>query len=185
MAASATQVIKQIICSRAKHRTHDKRVIGVLSVVPHPRNRSGDPVKSLRTMQLRGTVAKEGYDPVEANSNGVAVDQKPAVARGDGSSFQDDFAQKSKIDPDMLERGQGIVTIAGSLSHSHLNCGMRNIVGGRKGCERPQDRTKCKCASCTFLDDQGNYSITKLESYDEAWAKECHSGLEWELLSWK
>ena len=57
--------------------------MGVLSVVPHPRNRSGDPVKSLRTMQLNGTVAKEGYDPVEANSSGVAVEQKPAVARGD------------------------------------------------------------------------------------------------------
>ena len=58
----------------------------VLSGVPHPRNRSGDPVKSLRTMQLNGTVAKEGYDPVEANSNGVAVEQKLAVA-GDGGAW--------------------------------------------------------------------------------------------------
>ena len=49
-------------------------------MVPHPRNRSGDPVKSFRTMQLDGTVAKEGYDPVEANSNGVAVEKTPAVA---------------------------------------------------------------------------------------------------------
>ena len=82
MASSAAQLIKQSMCSRAKYRTHDKRVIGVLSVVPHPRNRSGDPAKSLRTMQLNGTVAKEGYDPVEANSNGVAVEQKPALAGG-------------------------------------------------------------------------------------------------------
>ena len=62
-------------------------MIGVLSVVPQPRNRSGDPVKSLRTMQLKGTVAKEGYDPVEANSNGVAVEQKPAVAGGGPSKM--------------------------------------------------------------------------------------------------
>ena len=84
MAEQTTQLIKQGMCHRAKYKTHDKMMIGVLSVVPHPRNRSGDPVKSLRTMQLNGTVAKEGYDPVEANSNGVAVEQKPAVAGGVG-----------------------------------------------------------------------------------------------------
>ena len=38
-------------------------------------------------MQLNGTVTKEGYDPVEANSNGVAVEQKPAVAGGGGWVF--------------------------------------------------------------------------------------------------
>ena len=128
------QRIKQSIAYRAKYRIDGKRLIGVLSVVPHPRNRSGDPVKSLRTMQLNGTVAKEGYDPVEANSNGVAVEQKPAVAGVAGSSFQEDFAQKSKTDPDMLERCQGIVAIAGSLSHINLSCGMRNIVGCKKRC---------------------------------------------------
>ena len=84
MAGNTTQVIKQSICWRTKYRVHGKRMIGVLLVVPHPRNRSGDPVKSLRTMQLNGTVAKEGYDPVEANSNGVAVEQKPAVTGGLG-----------------------------------------------------------------------------------------------------
>ena len=82
MAEKTTQLIKQSICYRAKYKTHDKMMIGVLSVVPHPRNRSGDPVKSLRAMQLNGTVAKGGYDPAEANSNGVAVEQKPAVAGG-------------------------------------------------------------------------------------------------------
>ena len=83
-------------------------------------------------MQLNGTLTVEGYDPIEANSNGVAVEEKPAVAGGTGSSFQDDFAQKLRTDPDMLERGEGIVAIAASLSHSHLNCGMRNIIGGKK-----------------------------------------------------
>ena len=132
MAASATQIIKQSICFRAKYRVHPKKVIAPLSVVPHPRNRGGDTTKSLRTMQLNGTLTVEGYDPIEANSNGVAVEEKPAVAGGTGSSFQDDFAQKLRTDPDMLERGEGIVAIAASLSHSHLNCGMRNIIGGKK-----------------------------------------------------
>ena len=29
------------------------------------------------------------------------------------------------------------------------------------------------------------YSMAKLKYYDDAWAKDCHSGLEWEMLSWK
>ena len=185
MAANTTQIIKQSICFRAKYRVDEKKVISPLQVVPHPRNRGGDPVKSLRTMQLNGTLTVEGYDPIEANSNGVAVQERPAVAGGTGSSFQDDFAEKLKTDPDMLERGEGIVAIAASLSHSHLNCSMRNIIGGKKGCECPPENTKCDCASCPILDDQGNYSMAKLKSYDDARAKDCHSGLEWEMLSWK
>ena len=27
--------------------------------------------------------------------------------------------------------------------------------------------------------------MATLKSHDDAWAKDCHSGLEWELLSWK
>jgi len=111
----------------------------------------------------------------------VAVEEKPAVAGGTNKlfSFQDDFAQKMKTDPDMLERGEGIKAIAASLSHSHLNCSMRNIIGGNKGCECPLESTKCECASCPY------YSMAKLKYYDDAWAKDCHSGLEWEMLSWK
>ena len=56
-----------------------------LLIVPHPKNR---PVTCLRTMHLNGTIAAEGYDTIEANSNGVAVQEKPAVA----GLFQDDFA---------------------------------------------------------------------------------------------
>ena len=83
MAADSTQIIKQSICFRAKYRVDEKIVISPLSVVPHPKNRGGDPVKSLRTMQLNGTLTVEGYDPIEANSNGVVVEAKPAVAGGE------------------------------------------------------------------------------------------------------
>ena len=121
-------------------------------------------MKSLRTMQLNGTLTVEGYDPGEANSNGVAVEEKPAVAGGAGSSFQDDFAQKLKTDPDMLERGEGIVAIAASFSHIHLNCSMRNIIGGKHGCECGESRKKCECGSCPILDDNGKYSLVKVQS---------------------
>ena len=158
MAANTTQIIKQSICFRAKYRVDPKKVISPLSVVPHPKNRGGDPVKSLRTMQLNGTLVVEGYDPIEANSNGVAAEQKPAVAGGSGTSFQDDFAESLKTDPDMLQQGEGIVAIVASCSHGHLNCGMRNILGGKRGCEC-EDPKNCDCASRPILDDQGNYSL--------------------------
>lgn len=190
MTDRATQIIKQSIAFRAKFRVESKTMSPLL-IVPHPKNRGGDPVKSLITMHLNGTIAAEGYDTIEANGNGVAVQEKPAVAGGSGTLFQDDFAQKLKTDPDMLERGEGIVAIAGSLSHSHLNCGMRNILGGKKGCECPEGSKpeegskKCQCASCPMLDDNGNYSLAKVEAHDEAWARDCQSGLDWEMLSWK
>ena len=185
MATSVWQIIKQSICFRAKYRVCPEKVISPLSVVPHPKNRGGDPVKSLRTMQLNGTLTVEGYDPVEANSKGVAVEEKPAVAGGIGSSFQDDFAQKLKTDPDMLERGEGMVAIAGSLAHSHLNCAMRNILGGKKGCECPEGTTECVCLSSRILDEKGNYTLVKVEAHDEAWARACLTGLVWKTLCWK
>ena len=82
MAASTTQIIKKSICYRAKYKVGEKKGLSPFSVVPHPKNRGGDPVKSLRTMQLIGTLAVEGYDTVDANSNAVAVEAKPAVAGG-------------------------------------------------------------------------------------------------------
>ena len=184
-AAGTTQIIKQSLCFRAKYKV-GKKVMSPLLVVPHPRNRGGEPVKSLRTMQLNGTVVKAGYDSVEANNSAVAVEEKPAVAGKDGIYFQDDFEKKTITDPDMLQRGSGIVAIAGSLSHSHLNCAMRNILGGKRGCEC-EDPTKCGgCGSSNILEKPtGNYSLEKLETYDDAWAKDCYSGLEWEVLSWK
>ena len=186
--ANQNQIIKQSICFRAKYKSADKPTVIVLhplSVVPHPKNRGGDQVKSLRTMQLNGTVATEGYDPIEANSNGVAVEQKPSVEGGSGRTFQDAFEETCKTDPDMLASGEGIVAIAGSLSHSHLNCATRNIIGRKKGCECPPGRKKCECGIWPILDDDGNYCLVKVQAHDDAWARDCHSGVGWELLSWK
>ena len=49
-------------------------------VVPHPRNRGGGPVKSLRTKELSGTVIVNGCDPLEACSNAVAVQEQTEKA---------------------------------------------------------------------------------------------------------
>ena len=85
----------------------------------------------------------------------------------------------------MAERGEGMVATGATLSHSHMNCAMRNILCSKKRCECSQDRKKCQCPSAPLLDDNGNYCLTKVQSHDKEWARACHSGLEWEKLSWK
>ena len=49
-------------------------------VVPHPRNRGGDLVKSLRTKELSGTILVDGCDPLEACGNAVAVQEQTEKA---------------------------------------------------------------------------------------------------------
>ncbi len=79
--ADSTQVIKRSIIFHAKYRLEQGtgptyRVLSPQIVVPHPRNRGGDPVKSLRTKELSGTVVFDGCDPLEACSNAVAVQEQ-------------------------------------------------------------------------------------------------------------
>ena len=193
-----TQKIKQSLALRAKYRIGPKRYFSPLLVVPHPKNRGGDPVKSLRTIQLNGDVAVGGYDSLEANCNAVAVEDKPAVAGVKKETFQESFSKTVKADPDMAEKGVGMIATVGSLSHSHWNCCMRNILGGKRGCDCAHRRgdggahlrgdgvsKKCECDSQKIVDDEGNYSMEKLKLHDSEWAQSCVAGLEWEVLSYK
>ena len=77
-----TAIIKRSLAYRAKYRKGQGpapyiRTFSVYMVVPHPKNRGGDPVVSLRTRQLGNTLAKDGYDKLEASSSAVAVQETP------------------------------------------------------------------------------------------------------------
>ena len=80
-----TQMIKKSIIVRAKYRLEQGpgptyRVLSPQIVVPHPRNRGGDLVKSLRTKELTATILVDGCDPLEACSNAVAVQEQTEKA---------------------------------------------------------------------------------------------------------
>ena len=79
------QIINQRIALRAKWRLGQGpgptyRVLPSSIVVPHPCNRGGDAVKSLRTKQLSATVVVDGCDPLEACSNAVAEQEQTEKA---------------------------------------------------------------------------------------------------------
>ena len=80
-----TQMIKRSLCFREKYRLEQGpgptyRVLSPPIVVPHPRNRGGDPVKSLRVRELQGTIVVDGCDPLEACGNAVAVQEQTEKA---------------------------------------------------------------------------------------------------------
>ena len=148
-----TQLIKKSIALRAKYRLEQgseptMRLFAPPLAVPHPKNRGGDPVKSLRTSQLSGSIVQDGCDVVEANSNAVAVEDNPSKPR-----FQSFFEEQVKSDPHMLKKSFNIVASIGTLSHGHLNS--RNALGGQKGCECVSttvegtdiEKKECRCAS--------------------------------------
>ena len=77
-------MIKRSLAYRAKYRAGQGpgptiQVFGPALAVPHPMNRAGDPVKSIRTLELAGAIAKDGCDTIEANSNAVAVFNNPTI----------------------------------------------------------------------------------------------------------
>ena len=133
--AQAIQLIKQSIAFRAKYRKDQGpapciRIFSPALAVPHPSNRGGDPVVSMRTKELGNFIAREGHDPMEAASSAVAVETRAGAGCG---SFQIKFeGQVAKKDPDMAAKINGITAVIGTLSHGHWNCLARNITAGKK-----------------------------------------------------
>ena len=194
MPTQQTQIIKKSIYYRAKYRTSEKRArILPWFVVPHPKNRGGDPMASKRLKQLTGTFAKEGYDPIEANTNGVVVEEKPKSAGGSGHVYQSNFSTKLNGDPEIAEFGVGgLKATFASCGHGHLNCSLRNVAAGKRGCEcfeltvvGKTKKMRCACANGPIVDEDGNYSMELLLGHDSEWHQDCLIGIQWEVLSHK
>ena len=192
------QIIKRSIALRAKYRVNEDSpeptftVYGPWSVVPHPKNRGGVPVSSLRTKELTGVIVMEACDVNEANNSAVAVEDCPQDGpRAFLQSFQSLFEKAVSNDVFMAKRGPGTSAVVGSLSHGHFNCSCRNILGGEFGCECRITRDdvfagkQCRCKASPILEADGTYSMAKLQAHDLPWYNLCRIGLSWELLSWK
>ena len=191
---STVQVIKMSIAFRAKYRleqgpTPTLKYYTPALAVPHPKNRGGDAVRSIRTIELSGDITRDGCDPIEANANAVAVEANPNARVG--ATFQAFFEKQIVADPDMAAKVMNITALIGTLSHGHLNCSLRNIQGGMRGCECPstvvetQGQTACRCKNKPILGEKGCYSLDLVREHDAAWADIIQGGISWEMLSYK
>ena len=106
MDSEKTQLIKQMIQFRAKYRVPgEKRRYCPGRVVPRPMNRGGDPMAPTRLRELGGTLSFEGYDRIEANTNGVVVQQKPESSGRTVKDYQEAYSLKITADRDVAEFG--------------------------------------------------------------------------------
>ena len=192
-----TQIIKTSIAYRAKYRLGQGPEPTIMMMapglaVPHPKNRGGDPVVSLRTKQLAGFIANAGFDAVEVKSCAIAV--KDDATRGGGGStrgggvgpsFQASFEAQTANDPDMAKQIGGLDACIGTLSHSHLNCVLRNIQAGMHGCVCgvPEGACACEPTLKAFLSQDGHYELDALRRVDNAWAALIDTGVPSEVLS--
>ena len=127
-----TQIIKASVQLRAKFEEEHELCIPPHAIVPHPDNRGGDDIKPLRTKGLTATLAKDGVDTVEANNNAVCVQVPPdeasceLVKKAKGEPyFQKSFESSILCDKEMAKGN--MKAAVDSLSHSHLNCTLRNV----------------------------------------------------------
>ena len=190
--------IKKSIALRAKYRKGQGDgpcyvTLDLASAVPHPKNRGGVPVASLRTKELGNFVAKEGCDPVEARSSAVAVENTPD--HHEWGSFQKHFSKQAEKMADMCGMLNDIPAVAGTLSHGHFTCLSRNIIKGEMACTciasrgggleilaGARDPRGCICDASAIYDAAGRYSLTQLHAYDSSWGDLIVQGIPFEML---
>ena len=189
--------IKKSIALRAKYRKGQGDgpcyvTLDPASAVPHPKNRGGVPVTSLRTKELGNFVVKEGCDPVEARSSAVAVEDTPD--HHEWGSFQKHFSKQAEKMADMCGMLDNIPAVAGTLSHGHFTCLSRNIIKGEMACTCIASRgggleiagvvphRGCICDASAIYDAAGRYSLTQLHAYDSSWGDLIVHGIPFEML---
>ena len=186
-----SKVIKQSLAYRAKYiskRNLPRMVLKCWQIVPHPKNRGGEPIRTSRTKTLAGDIAYNGYDPTEATVDSVVVEVGLDASKQPLNKFREHFHAHQKLDMDHYFDPDCVILYAG-LSHNSKNLCERNIQHGMPGCScEPVATTldKCNCYAKPILEEKGGrlvYSITKLRNVDQDWHTAIAGGCEWEILS--
>ena len=182
-------LIRRAAALRLKYKKNDQLVqIPVMQIGAHPENRDGQGPSSSRCYELLGKLLgmNQGFDVVEANSNGVLVEQKP------GSTHIQDANSRFADGDDLLAPTVGGHISYGTLSHSTLNQVMRNIsarcrVANAKSCAGDDLGAPPTVVEdegvLRIVDSTGRLSLGLLQEVDPAFANAIHTGLSWEILS--
>ena len=134
MSSDQTQLVERMMQIRAKYRVSNGKIKYRTELVAvHPTNRGGEPMAPTRIRELVGTITSDGYDGIDANTNGVLVQEKPVSSGGTNKFFQIEYSKRIAADRDVAESGvKGMKAIFGSISHGHLNCVLGNIQAKRE-----------------------------------------------------
>lgn len=183
-----TQFVKQSLCYRAKY-LKCKLYLSCSMLVPHPKNRGGDPIRAARAKALCGEIIHVGYLHSLATLDSVCVEVDVDENGAYMSTFSDHFRANAGQDPDHWVGNENI-RYAG-LSHNSKNLTERNMKHRMPGCacDPPAPSLeKCSCKAKPLLMDIGGqlvYDLDKLLQADKEWFTNLMAGCEWEVLSSK
>ena len=186
-----SKVIKASLAYRAKYKSkrhRPKMVLQSWQIVPHPKNRCGEPIRTLKTKTLAGDILYNGYDPTEATVDSVVVEVGLDASKKPLNDFRQHFHASQKFDTDHYYDPDFVIEFAG-VSHNSKNLCERNIKHGMPGCScDPVAATldKCSCHAKPILEEKGGllvYSMAKLRDADHDWHIAIVGGCEWEILS--
>ena len=184
-------LVRRAAALRMKYRKRGNLVrIPVMQVGAHPDNRDrlAGPSGS-RCIELTGQILCVGYDAVEADSNGVLVEQKPG-----STHIRDANARIADGDELLAPTLDGQICF-GTLSHSSLNQLLRNIherclvIPDSKSVEVEGLQQSASAVAeddplFRIVDAAGRLSPELLEQVDPEFATAVHGGLLWEILSY-
>jgi len=166
---SQLSLIQQALIFRGKYRINDRSIrVSPAHIGFHPSNRNGQPPSGERCVALLSEILTSGFDPAEADCNGVLVQEMP------GNTLIGDYNTKACEGNDLLASSvEGLAMNYGSLSHSHLNQVFKNILA------------RLSIAGTKITNQLGHLDLKLLEEVDQVFAKYCADGLLWDILSHK
>ena len=98
-----TKIIKQSLQYRAKYKSKrqpSKQTFLCGQIVPHPSNRGGEAIRSLRTKCFVADILHAGCDSVEASVDAMAVEIDVDPSGCPSSKFSHFFHANTGSDPD-------------------------------------------------------------------------------------
>ena len=148
------KLCRQAAAFRAKYQVGEPQRVPPGQIGFHPANRGGEPPNADRCKTLFREIFEKGFDPEEADFNGLLVQDEA------GSSRIHECNLRSRAgNADLAPTVAGLALSFGSLAHSHLNQIFKNILVGI---------------------DMG---AQELEKRDSLFAHYCKTGVLWTILS--
>ena len=155
----------------------------------HPANRDGQGPSGHRCLELTDKIIHMGFDTVEADANGVLVEERPGSL-----CIHDANLWFSTVD-DLLAGLADHPISYGTLSHSTLSQLMRNIYAGVV-VDAPRTHSVIEDHADTsavaeyeslprIVDASGRLSVSLLQGVDAAFSNAVHGGNLWEILSYR